>query len=52
MTKFTDLRDKIDDQENRVDSWLAHLTGSPHTARIVVAIALVLLLGGLALWLW
>lgn len=51
MSKWTDFRDWVDDQEERVDDWLKRPTGSPHTARMAFAIALVLLLGGLLLWL-
>ena len=51
MSKLTDLKNKIDGQENRIDTWLDRLRDSPHTARAFVAVVLVLALAWLVLWL-
>ena len=51
MSKLDNLKGKIDGQEGRVDSWAQRLVDSPHTARVFVAVVLVLALVGLVLWL-
>ena len=51
MSKLTELRNKIDDQEDRIDDWLMKRVLRPHTARIAIGIALGLVIAGLALWL-
>lgn len=49
MSKFTQFRDWLDTQDNRVDLWLDSLRGSPYTARVMLVVALALL--GVVLWL-
>ena len=52
MSKFGEVRDKIDAQEPFVDRWLTRLAAHPHTAQIVVVVTALALAAGLLLWLW
>ena len=51
MGKLTDLRNKIDEHEHRLDAWLDRLRNSPHTSRMIFAVVFVLVFVGLMLWL-
>ena len=51
MSKFTDLRDKVDDLEDGVDRRLQKMIENPYTARIVILLAIVLAIAGFVLWL-
>lgn len=48
---MANLRDKIQEQEPRVDDWLTRLKDSPHTAEIIAIAAAVALAFGILAWL-